>query len=79
MSMFDRLYLSPKLKQNTAQTHVLRMKRVTNFKTHKSPPKRHERNDFLKFVCQPKSRKSIHLPRLSSLGVWWENPQRYDR
>ena len=24
---------------------------------------------FLKFVCQPKSRKSIQLPRLSSLGV----------
>ena len=47
MSMFDCLYLSPKLKQNTAQTHVLRMKHVANFKTHKSPPKRHDRNDFL--------------------------------
>ena len=45
------------------------VQRVTNFKTHKSPPKRHDCNDFLKFVCQPKSRKSIQLPWFSSLGV----------
>ena len=55
--MFDCLYLSPKLKQNTTQTHFLHIKRVTNFKTHKSPPKRHDCNDLLKFVCQPKSEK----------------------
>ena len=54
MSMFDRLYLSPKPKQNTAQTHVLRMKRVTNFKTHKSPPKRHEStNATTPKICLP--------------------------
>ena len=67
--MFDCLYLSHKLKQSTTQTHALRIKRVTNFKPHTSPPKRRDCNDFLKFVCQPKSRKSKQLPRLSSLKV----------
>ena len=56
--MFDCLYLSPKLKQNTTQTPFLSIKRVTNFKTHKSPPKRHDCNDFLKWFMLVK----ISLP-----------------
>ena len=47
-----------------------RLTRIANFKTHKSALKRHDHNDFLKFVCQPESKKSIHLPRLSSLDLW---------
>ena len=65
----DCLYLSPKLKQNTTQTHVLRIKRVSNLKPHASPPKRRDCSGFLKFVCQTKSSKSKQLPRLSSLGI----------
>lgn len=55
------------IKYNSNIFYKLNILLILKFK--KKQPKRSDYNDFLKFICQSKSRKNIQLPRFSSLVI----------